>query len=43
MCSVHHAKNRRDLALGKRDRKILTSGSRSREDLRQYLTAYGEY
>jgi hypothetical protein len=46
MCSVHHAKNRRDLALGKSDivmKKEQASLTRSREDIRQYLTAYGEY
>jgi hypothetical protein len=45
MCSVHHAKSRRDVALGKSDiavKKELASLTRSREDIRQYLTAYGE-
>ena len=44
MCSVHHTKNRRDLASGKSEivmKKELASLTRSREDIRQYLTAYG--
>jgi hypothetical protein len=45
MCSVHHAKHRRDVSLGRSDivvKKELASLTRSREDIRQYLTAYGE-
>lgn len=45
MCSLHHAKNRRDLALGRSDiavKKELASLTRSREDIRQYLTSYGK-
>jgi hypothetical protein len=46
MCSVHHAKNRRYVSSGKSDiavKKELASLTRSREDIRQYLTTYGEY
>lgn len=46
MCSVHHAKNRRDLVSGKSEivlKKELASLTRSREDIRQYLTTYGRH
>jgi hypothetical protein len=41
MCSVHHAKNRRGMVLGQR--AVKKEFNRSREDIRQYLTTYGEY
>ena len=45
MCSAHHARNRYDVASGKSDvavKKELATLTRSREDIRQYLTAYGK-
>ena len=45
MCSIHHEKHRRDAVLGKSDialKKELASLTRSREDIRQYLTVYGK-
>jgi hypothetical protein len=45
MCSVHHAKNNRygsNQNGNVRLKKKLASGSRSKEDIREYLTTYGE-
>jgi hypothetical protein len=46
MCSVHHAKKNRsnfnDNGNARLNRK-LASGSRSKEDIREYLTTYGEF